>query len=104
MSAVNYIVDDYNNVKEIHKVVVHRIRMGDVEDPDLYVAQPIWEWQNSKQGKFIMENSVETPSWHRYNSMFDFGWTYAIVAELDSKKLTEFYLRWGNPDGSDKIR
>ena len=103
MSKIRYTVDD-DSVKEIHKVVVHRIRMGDVEDPDLYVAQPMWEWQNSEQGKFIMENSVETPSWHRYNSMFEFGWTYAIVAELDSKKLTEFYLRWDNPNGSDKIR
>ena len=31
------------------------IRMGDVEDPDLMVAQSIWEWQQTDAGKWIME-------------------------------------------------
>jgi hypothetical protein len=103
MGSVRYAVED-DVVKEIHKVIVHRIRLGDVEDPDLYVAEPIWQWQNSDQGKFVMENAVSQPEWHRYNSMFDFGLSYVIMAELDSKKLAEFYLRWGNPNGSDKIQ
>ena len=34
------------------KVVVHKIRMGDVEDPDLYVAEPIYNWQQTDAGKF----------------------------------------------------
>ena len=31
-------------IKEIHKIVVHKFSVGDVEDPDLYAAQPLWEW------------------------------------------------------------
>ncbi len=46
-------------------VVVHTIRMGDVEDPDLFVAQPIYEWQESDAGRFVMEHAVEKPYWHR---------------------------------------
>ena len=42
--------------------VVHTIRMGEVEDPDLMVAQPIWEWQESEAGKWIMENSNPKPN------------------------------------------
>jgi len=91
-------------VEEIHKVVVHRIKMSDVEDPDLYVAQPIWEWQQREQGKFIMEHAVDEPQWHRQLDQFTYGYQYAIVAELEKKKLSEFYLRWGNPNGSDKSR
>ena len=30
------------------EVVVHTINMGDVEDPDLMVAAPIYEWQDRK--------------------------------------------------------
>lgn len=89
-------------VKEIHKVVVHRIKMGDVEDPDLYVAQPIWEWQQTEQGQFVMDNAMDKPEWLRQFDYQGIGWQYAIVAELDEKKLSEFYLRWGKPDGSDK--
>jgi hypothetical protein len=82
-------------VDEIHKLVVHRIRMGDVEDPDLMVADPIWRWQQTDAGKFVMEHAVDTPEWHRHVDYQSYGHQYAIVAELDSKKLAEFYMRWG---------
>ena len=50
---------------KIHTVVVHRFRMGDVEDPDLYAAQPLWEWQESEMGAWVMKHAVQTPEWHR---------------------------------------
>ena len=42
----------------MQEVVVHTIRMGDVEDPDLMVADPIWKWQQTDEGKWAMEKSV----------------------------------------------
>lgn len=90
-------------VEEIHKIVVYRFRVGDVEDPDLYAAQPMWEWQESEAGKFVMKNSVTQPEWHRQLDHVHYGYQFAIIAELEKKKLSEFYLRWGK-DGSGKIR
>ena len=87
--------DDDSVVHEIHEVVVHKINMGDVEDPDLMVAQPIWEWQQTPPGKFVMENAVIKPMWRGYPNPTTWGHTYVIIAELEAKKLTEFYLRWG---------
>jgi hypothetical protein len=95
MAAVRFKVEN-DVVKEIHKVVVHQFTMGDVEDPDLYAAQPMWEWQESEQGKFVMEHSVSQPEWHRHVDYTMYGYKYAITAELETKKLSEFYLRWGN--------
>jgi len=86
--------DGYRHVEEIHKVVVHKFSMGDVEDPDLYAAQPLWEWQESEQGKFIMEHAIETPIWHRQADPYNYGHQYVITAELEKKKLSEFYLRF----------
>jgi hypothetical protein len=97
MGAVRFQVvekDGQEIVKEIHKVVVHRFRMGDVDDPDLYAAEPLWQWQQSDAGKFVMEHAIETPSWHRNHSAITYGYEYAIIAELEAKKLSEFYLRW----------
>ncbi len=37
------LIDD--RVHQIHNVVVHLFRMGDVEDPDLYAAEPLIKWQ-----------------------------------------------------------
>jgi hypothetical protein len=84
-------------VEEIHKVVVHSFRMSDVEDPDLWAGQSLYEWQESDPGKFIMEHAVDTPEWHRQLDIHGLGWKYAIVAEIEHKKLSEFYLKWGNP-------
>lgn len=84
-------------VQEIHKVVVYEFRMGDVDDPELYAAQPIWEWQQSEAGKFVMEHAIEVPSFHGHPDMLTYGYRYAIIAELEKKKLSEFYLKFGNP-------
>jgi hypothetical protein len=84
-------------VEEIHKIVVHRFKVSDVEDPDIYAAEPIHEWEKSEQGQFIMKHAIDTPEWHRLTDHLLYGCKYTIVAELEAKKLSEFYLRWGHP-------
>jgi hypothetical protein len=39
-------------------VVVHNFPMGDVEDPDLYAASPLYEWQQSEAGAWVMAHAV----------------------------------------------
>jgi hypothetical protein len=97
MSAIRYTVEN-DRVKEIHKVVVHKFNMSDVEDPDLYAAQPIWEWQQSEAGQFVMAHAVDKPEWHKHMDPVWMGYRFLIIAELEAKKLSEFYLRWGNPN------
>jgi hypothetical protein len=35
---------------KISTVVVHEFTMGDVEDPDIYAAEPLLAWQKSEAG------------------------------------------------------
>ena len=95
--------DRHQIVEEIHKVVVHSFSMGDVDDPEIYAAGPIFDWERSEAGQFVMKHAVDTPVWHRHLDIYGLGWKYAIVAELEAKKLSEFYLKWGK-DGSNKTR
>lgn len=88
-------VDGHLIIEEIHKVVVYRFTMGDVEDPDLYAAVPLHKWETSEQGQFIMKNAVDKPEWHRHLDHNLFGYQYAITAELPKKKLSEYLLKWG---------
>ena len=76
------------------KVVVHKIRMGDVEDPDLYVAEPIYNWQQTDAGKFIMEKSTKQPEWHRLIDPHSYGYVYHIVAYLEGPDLTYWKLKY----------
>lgn len=82
-------------VIETHKIVVHTFLMGDVDDPDLYAAEPLYQWQNSDVGKWVMENAMDTPEWHRYADPITFGHKYAVTAVFETKKLSEYYLRFG---------
>ena len=76
------------------KLVVHSIKMGDVEDPDLFVAEPIWQWQQTEAGKYIMENSVQQPEWHRSADPTTYGYRSDIVAYLEDKSLTYWKLKY----------
>jgi hypothetical protein len=82
-----------DRVEEIKEVVVHTFTMGDVDDPDLYAAQPLWDWQESEQGKWVMEHAVETPVWHRIVDHFDRGYRYKVTAKFQGARLTEWLLR-----------
>jgi hypothetical protein len=97
MATVRYQVIEKNGqkiVEEIYKVVVHRFSVGDAEDPDLYAAEPMLEWERQPAGKFVMENAIKTPEWHRQLDHTTYGYQYIIVAELEKKKLSEYYLKF----------
>lgn len=84
-----------DRVEEVKTIVVHEFSMGDVEDPDLYAAQPLCEWEQSEQGQWIMKNACDTPSWHRMADHVSFGYKYQIRAKLMGPALTEWLLRYG---------
>ena len=86
------LIDD--KVVKFSDVKVHEFTMGDVEDPDLYAAQPIMEWQESEAGQWVMENAVEKPFWHRHVDPYQFGYKYYIIARLSEQDQTYWALKW----------
>jgi hypothetical protein len=79
---------------KIVKQIVHIINMGDVEDPELMIAAPIWDWQQTEAGKWVMEHSNPTPTWSHHFSMNHYGHEYSIVAYLTPKQVTYFKLKF----------
>ena len=85
-----------DRVEECRVVVVHQFSMGDVEDPDLYAAQPLIEWEKSEAGQWIMKNAADTPTWYRTADPMTYGYKYQIRAKLMGPALTEWLLRYGD--------
>lgn len=83
-----------DRVVSFKDICVHEFTMGDVEDPDLYAAQPLYEWQQSEQGKWIMEHAVEPPFWHRTIDPYDYGYKYYVIARLKEQDQTYWTLKW----------
>ena len=76
------------------KTLVHTFRMGDNDDPEIYAAQPIWEWQQTEHGKYVMEHSNPRPMWlHNYDYTY-YGNVYIIKAYFTPEQLTYYKLRF----------
>ncbi len=92
---VNKYVIVGDRVEEVKTVVVHEFSMGDVEDPDLYAAQPLSDWERSEKGQWVMKNACDTPTWYRLSNPATFGYQYQIRAKLMGPSLTEWLLKYG---------
>ena len=93
--AMRYNIVD-GRVEESRRVVVHSFAVDDVEDPELWAAEPIHKWENSEQGQWVVANAAETPVWHRNIDHATYSHNYAITAVLAGSKLTEWLLRYGS--------
>ena len=82
-----------DRVEEVKTVVVHEFQMGDVEDPDLYAAEPLMAWEKSEAGQWCMKNAADTPTWYRMADPISYGYKYEIRAKLMGPALTEWLLR-----------
>ena len=90
LNIKNKILPD-NTVQSKVACVVHQFKIGDVEDQDVYAAEPLWQWQQSEAGKWILEHSLEPPSWHKGGiSYLYMSTTYHVRTIL----LAEDYTYW----------
>ena len=87
-----------NKVYTYHKIVFHTFLLSDVEDPEIYAAGPIWDWQQTEAGKFVMQYSEDQPVFHSQIDYQHYGYRFAITAIMEEKKLTEYYLKFGKPN------
>ena len=74
--------------------IVHQFSLGDVDDPEIYAAQPIWEWQQSEVGKWVMEHAIETPYWRMNNSTMTYSYSCIIVARFEESDATFYKLKY----------
>lgn len=74
--------------------IVHEFWVLEYEDPEIYAAEPIWKWQNSDSGKFIMENAIEKPSYRQEIDHMTYGFHYVIIAKLKEKDYTYWKLKY----------
>lgn len=78
----------------MRRVTFHSFTMGDVDDVDIYAAQPIYEWQQTEQGQWVMNNCHDlqytiNPDGHSW------GHRVTIYGEVDDQAATFWQLKWG---------
>lgn len=91
MGAIRYkIIDD--EVVTIHRVLVARFEtfIGSAVRYD-----DVREWFQSDPGQFVIRHALEQPKIESIVSPIHYVTNYYITADLEEKRLSEFYLRWG---------
>ena len=76
------------------QIVFHSFGLGDVDDVDIYAAEPILKWQSTDQGRWVMQNATNIGYFTYLDSRF-FGNRVDIVGDLEEGPLlTEYLLKW----------
>jgi hypothetical protein len=88
------VIDDL--VVEVKDVVVHTFTLSDVDDPDIYAAGPMFDWERSDAGRWVTAHAVEQPIWHRMVDPAMYGYKYKITARLKAKDYTYWALKWSS--------
>ena len=92
MGNVRYQIVD-GNILTIYKVVFFRYEL----------LHPAWAqplrsemiiWKESDAYKFVVNNAVGVPVWHSQKDIITDSIKCACVAEMEEKKLSEYYLKF----------
>jgi hypothetical protein len=76
------------------KYLVHTVKVGDVEDPDVMVAFPLSAWLDTDAGKYVTENSNPKPIWYRGVVTDSYHIEYHVYAYFTPKQITYFKLKF----------
>jgi len=76
--------------------LVKEIRMGDVEDPYLYAAFPLHEWEQTEECRWIRSQMNEGDELVFFcdNDPNNWGFVIRIYAPLTGKALTYYNLKY----------
>jgi hypothetical protein len=79
----------------MQKVIFHSFQMGDVDDPEIYAAVPIHEWEQTDQGQWVMKHCND-PRFNFHPDASYMGHRVVISGELEDHDATFFALKWGH--------
>jgi len=74
------------------KYVLHEFKMGDVEDVEVYIAEPIYQWQQTEHGKWCSEKATNM-QYHINQDFNSWGYHITITGELSGKHATFYALK-----------
>ena len=76
------------------RLQVATLFLGDVEDPEIYAAGPIIEWEKTEKGQWLHANSYEQMMFDVVADNISYGYRINIHAWLQDEALTYYKLKW----------
>ena len=76
------------------KIIVHSFFLSDVEDPEIYAAGPILEFEKTEKGQWLHEHSELQMTYDIINDPMVMGYKVYLTAWLNEQDLTYYNLKW----------
>lgn len=80
-----------NNLREF---TVHEFRLADCDDPEIYAAQPIAEWEKTKKGSWVLKRAAETPTYYITTDPASISYRCVIKAKFTERDAVEYVLKF----------
>jgi hypothetical protein len=77
------------------RLKLYSFTLADVDDPEIYAAGPLWDWQQTECGQWCMENCIQTPSFHIHTDLSSYCYRVTVTGELSETDHTYYQLKWG---------
>jgi hypothetical protein len=77
-------------------IVFKEFYLGDVEDPQLYAAFPLHEWEKSDEGNWVMNHAIEEPQWQTIVDPSTYGYKVRIYGRLTEADEIIYRLKFGH--------
>jgi hypothetical protein len=76
------------------KIELHRLQIGDSDDPEIIAGFALGDWTATEKGQFCKQHFQDLTYLVRPN-MNTLGFDVIVYGEIDaSPALTEYHLRW----------
>ena len=90
-----HVTDSGQLVDKLSRVItVHEFCISE-EDHEVYAAEPLYTWQRSESGQWVMDHAVEQPVFHSQLDIETYGHKYLVRARLYEEDITFYQLKWG---------
>ena len=76
------------------RILVNTMFMGDVEDPEIYAAEPILAFEKTEKGQWLHEHSYRQMEYNILPDQATYGYKIGIFAWLNERDLTYYNLKW----------
>lgn len=77
------------------RLLVKTLRVGDVEDPEIYLGAVAYDWLQSEHGKYVKEKAKDL-TYHQAPMSTDYGYQYSITALFEDEEAVIYKLKFGN--------
>ena len=74
--------------------LVKELRMGDVEDPYLYAAYPLHEWEQTEEYAYIRQHCAGEEDLVFFCDNHEYGFMIRVYAPLTGPALTYYNLKY----------